>query len=173
MGSEMCIRDSARRVRAHVDAGRVEVRHRHRVDALTTTGGTVDGVRGTVLEPSALGRGFSSSRTAVGDFTLTAQAVVVTSGGIGGNHELVRRNWPERLGSPPARMISGVPAHVDGRMLEITASAGGEVIHPDRMWHYPEGIHNYAPIWNMHGIRILSGPSPLKIRMPCMFQIGA
>jgi hypothetical protein len=92
---------------------------------------------------------------------LRAQAIIVTSGGIGGNHELVRRHWPERLGAAPLHMISGVPAHVDGLMLDIARASGANIINPDRMWHYPEGIQNYAPIWGRHGIRILSGPSPL------------
>ena len=147
------------RIREAEARGRIELRFRHRVDGLTVTGGAVDGVHGTVLEPSAVERGQSSSRTAVGDFALRAQAVIVTSGGIGGNHELVRRNWPARMGDPPARMLSGVPAHVDGRMIAITQEAGGNVINPDRMWHYTEGITNWAPIWPMHGIRILPGPS--------------
>jgi predicted oxidoreductase len=29
------------------------------------------------------------------------------------------------------------------------------------MWHYVEGIQNWDPIWPMHGIRILPGPSSL------------
>jgi len=150
-----------RRVRAAQHRGLIEFRFRHQVDALTTTNGVVDGVRGTVLEPTTALRGQASSRTKVGDFELHAQAVVVTSGGIGGNHELVRKAWPERLGTPPTHMISGVPEHVDGRMIEITQRAGGNVINPDRMWHYVEGIHNWDPIWPMHGIRILPGPSSL------------
>ena len=92
---------------------------------------------------------------------MRAQAVIVTSGGIGGNHDLVRQHWPERLGPAPNHLISGVPAHVDGCMLQVVTASGGHLINPDRMWHYPEGIHNYAPIWPNHGIRILSGPSPL------------
>jgi predicted oxidoreductase len=150
-----------RRVRAAVERGVVELRFRHQVDELTTTGESVDGVRGTLLEPTTVLRGQKSSRAKAGDFELHAQAVVVTSGGIGGNHELVRKAWPSRLGSPPHHMISGVPAHVDGRMIEITQKAGGHVINPDRMWHYVEGIHNWSPIWPMHGIRILPGPSSL------------
>jgi predicted oxidoreductase len=146
-----------RRVRA---AG-VDLRFRHRVDALTVTAGAVDGVSGAVLAPDESARGQSSGRDEVGAFELRAGAVIVTSGGIGGNHELVRRNWPSRLGSPPRAMISGVPAHVDGRMLAISQEAGGEIIHPDRMWHYTEGIRNWDPIWPMHGIRILPGPSSL------------
>ncbi len=150
-----------RRVRAAQQQGLVELRFRHRVDRLTLSDGAVDGVAGRVLDPSGVRRGQSSSRTEVGDFALCAQAVVVASGGIGGNHELVRRNWPARLGTPPKQMISGVPAHVDGRMLQISAAAGGTVINPDRMWHYVEGIQNWDPIWPMHGIRILPGPSSL------------
>ncbi|HEX8103233.1 MAG TPA: FAD-binding dehydrogenase [Solirubrobacteraceae bacterium] len=149
------------RVREAAARGRVELRFRHRVDALTTTDGAVDGVAGTVLAPDACRRGQSSNRDATGEFALRAPAVVVASGGIGGNHELVRRNWPARLGDPPKHMISGVPAHVDGRGIEIAQQAGGEVIHPDRMWHYTEGIRNWDPIWPMHGIRILPGPSSL------------
>jgi predicted oxidoreductase len=149
------------RVREGVAQGLVELRFRHRVDALSVTSGTVDGVSGAVLAPSDVARGEASSRDVVGDFELSASAVVVTSGGIGGNHALVRQNWPARLGQAPARMISGVPAHVDGRMLAIAQDAGARSINPDRMWHYVEGINNWDPIWPLHGIRILPGPSSL------------
>ncbi|GHJ45584.1 FAD-binding dehydrogenase [Catellatospora sp. TT07R-123] len=149
------------RVRAAAAKGLVKLSFRHRVDELTVTGGVVDGVRGTVLEPSSAQRGEASSRAAAGEFALRAQAVIVTSGGIGGNHDLVRRNWPQRLGTPPKKLLSGVPAHVDGRMLGITEAAGANIINPDRMWHYTEGIENWAPIWDRHGIRILPGPSSL------------
>jgi predicted oxidoreductase len=151
----------ARRVADAVARGLVEVRHRHRVDALDVTGGVVTGVRGAVLEPSDAARGVASSRTEVGAFEHHAQAVVVTSGGIGGNHDLVRRNWPPRLGPVPGRLLSGVPASVDGRMLTVAQDAGARVINPDRMWHYTEGVTNWDPVWARHGIRILPGPSSL------------
>ena len=150
-----------RRVREAEAAGKVRLLFRHRVDGLTSTGGTIDGVRGSRLAPSGVDRGKASSREVTGDFEFRGQAVIVTAGGIGGNHELVRRNWPARLGPPPARMVAGVPAHVDGRMLQITEAAGAHLINPDRMWHYTEGLHNWAPIWQNHGIRILPGPSSL------------
>jgi predicted oxidoreductase len=150
-----------RRVREGVARGKVTLRFRHRVDALTIRAGTVDGVQGTVLESSAVERGRPSSRVAVGEFSLRAQAVIVTSGGIGGNHDLVRKMWPARLGKPPGEMLSGVPAHVDGRMLAITEAAGANLINRDRMWHYVEGIENWNPIWPDHGIRILPGPSSM------------
>jgi len=150
-----------RRVRAAAACGLLRFRFRHQVDEITRTAGAVDGVRGTVLEPSRVPRGYPSSRTAAGEFELHAQAVVVTSGGIGANHDLVRAAWPPRLGSPPGHMVTGVPAHVDGRMLAIAQQAGASVINPDRMWHYVEGLHNWDPIWPGHGIRILPGPSSL------------
>jgi uncharacterized protein len=150
-----------RRIRAAVLSGRVQLAFRHRVDSLVVSDGVVTGVQGTVLVPSDAARGQASSRNPLEDFEFAAQAVIVTSGGIGGNHELIRQNWPTRLGTPPARMLSGVPAHVDGRMLGIVESAGGRLINRDRMWHYTEGIENWNPIWPMHGIRILPGPSSL------------
>ncbi len=150
-----------RRVRAAAAAGRLTLLFRHRVDALTVTGGSVDGVAGTVLAPSDAARGEPSTRDAGGTFEFRAQAVIVTSGGIGGNHAMVRAAWPSRLGPPPADMLCGVPAHVDGRMIEITEKAGGAVINRDRMWHYVEGVANHGPVWPLHGIRILPGPSSL------------
>jgi hypothetical protein len=141
--------------------GLVSLRFRHRATDLVVTNGAVTGVRGEILAPSTVERGCASSREVFGDFELAADAVIVTSGGIGGNHDLVRANWPSRMGPAPARMLSGVPAHVDGRMIEVVKSRGGAVINPDRMWHYTEGIHNWSPIWPMHGIRILPGPSSL------------
>ncbi|HEX2074018.1 MAG TPA: FAD-binding dehydrogenase [Geodermatophilus sp.] len=151
----------ARRVRAAVERGLVQLRFRHRVDELVVGDGAVTGVRGAVLEPSGIGRGQASSRVEVEPFELTAQAVVVTSGGIGGNHDLVRANWPARLGPAPKRLLSGVPAHVDGRMLQATEAAGASVVNRDRMWHYTEGVANHSPVWDRHGIRILPGPSSL------------
>jgi predicted oxidoreductase len=150
-----------RRAREAVRSGRLSFRFRHRVDALSITNGAVDGVGGAVLAPDNVERGKSSSRNVVGEFALKAQAVIVASGGIGGNHELVRQNWPKRLGAPPKFMISGVPEHVDGRMIGVTEKTGARLINRDRMWHYVEGIQNWSPIWPRHGIRILPGPSSM------------
>ena len=156
------VRVFAEPVLAAAQRGLVRFAHRHQVDELVVEGGAVVGVRGTVLAPSDAARGVASSREAAGDFELRAPAVVVTSGGIGHNHDLIRANWPvDRLGPAPRHMVAGVPAHVDGRMLEITEKAGGNVVNRDRMWHYTEGLHNWDPIWPDHGIRIIPGPSSL------------
>lgn len=189
------------RVREHVERGRIMLAMRHRVDALVTTGtaGTtfetgatgatgetgakgaagaaVTGVRGTRLAPDDAPRGAATNREQVGEFEYAAQAVLVTSGGIGGNHDLVRAAWPDRLGPPPRSMVAGVPAHVDGRMLGISAEAGARVVNADRMWHYVEGVRNWNPIWADHGIRILPGPSSLWLdatgaRLPAPYYPG-
>jgi uncharacterized protein len=142
--------------------GRVTFRHRHQVDELVVEDEAVVGVRGTVLAADDAARGVRSSREAAGEFELRAEQVVVTSGGIGHNLDLVRQNWPvDRLGPAPKHMIPGVPAHVDGRMLAISEDAGASIVNRDRMWHYTEGIHNWDPIWPDHAIRIIPGPSSL------------
>jgi len=165
------------RVGEAVKKGMMLLRFRHQVDELIVSGGAVTGVRGSLLEPSAVRRGSGSSRMVVGEFSYNAQAVIVASGGIGANLELVRRYWPKRLGAPPLKLLSGVPEHVDGRMLGVAQRAGGNVINSDRMWHYTEGVKNRDPIWKEHGIRILPGPSSLWLdatgeRLPAPFFPG-
>jgi uncharacterized protein len=139
---------------------RVRIRHRHKVSSLEVSAGGVI-VSGEVLAPSQVPPGAPSAQTRIAEFHFVAQAAVVASGGIGGNFDLVRRSWPRQFGDPPDHLIAGVPDYVDGSMLEATRRAGGRLINPDRMWHYPEGIINHSPIWSHHGIRILPGPSSL------------
>jgi predicted oxidoreductase len=165
------------RVKEASREGKLQFKFRHRVDRLVLTDGFVTGVSGTLLAPDESARGVSTTRESLGEFEISAGAVLVASGGIGGNFDLVRKNWPERLGAAPKRLISGVPAHVDGRMLGIAEDAGAELINRDRMWHYTEGIENWDPIWPNHGIRILPGPSSLWLdatgkRLPAPFFPG-
>jgi predicted oxidoreductase len=155
--------------------GLLRFHHRHRVDEIVLTNGAATGVRGTVLAEDDSPRGVASNRDEVGEFELSAQAIIVTTGGIGADHDMVRRYWPDRLGRPPGEMITGVPAYVDGRMLDIAADAGARLVNRDRMWHYTEGIQNWDPIWPRHGIRILPGPSSLwfdalgrRLPNPCL-----
>lgn len=166
----------AKLMQEHVLAGKVKLAFRHRVTALDVTNGAVRGVTGDVLEPNTAPRGESTGRTVVGGFHHQAEAIVLTTGGIGANHDLVRKHWPvDRLGQPPKRMISGVPDYVDGKMHAIAADAGAGLINEDRMWHYCEGVENWNPIWPNHGIRILPGPSSIwldakgdRMEAPCM-----
>jgi predicted oxidoreductase len=150
-----------KRVQEAVLRGSLTLKCRHRVEELVVSGGAITGVTGRVLSNDPTPRGQPSSREAVGDFTFQAQAVVVASGGIGGNLDLVRKNWPARMGKAPARMIQGVPDYVDGSMLVSSERAGARLINRDRMWHYVEGLQNWSPIWSNHGVRILPGPSSM------------
>jgi uncharacterized protein len=165
-------------VEAAERAGQVVFRHRHRVDEIIVEGDAAVGVRGTLLAPSHEARGVDSNRDEVGEFELRARAVVVASGGIGHNFDLIRESWPvERMGEAPEHMIAGVPAHVDGRMLAISEMAGASIVNRDRMWHYTEGIKNWDPIWSDHAIRILPGPSSLWLdatgqRLPAPYFPG-
>ncbi|MFJ6617697.1 FAD-binding dehydrogenase [Kitasatospora sp. NPDC091335] len=165
----------ARYARQAAADGLLTFRHRHRVDELVVTDGAVTGVRGRVLAADDSARGVATTREETGDFELSAQAVVVAAGGIGANHDLVRAHWPARLGTPPRHLVTGVPAHVDGRMLGISADAGARLVNGDRMWHYTEGLHNWNPVWPGHGIRILPGPSTMwfdalgrRLPEPCL-----
>lgn len=149
------------KAREAAQSGLVRFAFRHQVDGLLFDGDQVTGVHGTVLEPDTSRRGAPSSRNPVGSFELRAQAVVIATGGIGGNHEQVRKWWPSRLGTPPQKMITGVPEYVDGRMLDIATEQGVRLVNRDRMWHYTEGLQNWDPVWPDHAIRILPGPSSI------------
>ncbi|MBO6903194.1 MAG: FAD-binding dehydrogenase [Rhizobiaceae bacterium] len=165
-----------KRVLEHEKAGRIALKFRHRVSRILKSKGAAAGVAGEELEPSTVQRGQKSGREVVGDFEFRAGAVIVASGGIGGNFDLVRKNWPvNRLGPAPRNMVAGVPDHVDGRMIGITKKAGAAIINTDRMWHYTEGVKNWDPIWPEHGIRILPGPSSMwfdalgeRLEAPCL-----
>lgn len=134
---------------------------RHQVTELIMTEQGVCGVRGNILVQDTAERGKATSRAVVRPFHYHADAVVIASGGIGANLELVRQNWPDRLGKAPETMIAGVPNYVDGKMLELAEKHGARIVNKDRMWHYTEGLRNFSPIWDNHGIRILPGPSSL------------
>lgn len=157
--------------------GLLEFRFRHRVTGFIRDKQGVLGITGDILKEDNKQRGANSSRDPVHSFSLQAEHIVIASGGIGANLDMVRQNWPVRLGTPPEDMISGVPAYVDGSMLAIAENEGIRLINKDRMWHYTEGIKNWNPIWPNHGIRILPGPSSIWIdangnRLPAPFFPG-
>ena len=166
----------AKLMQDHAMAGKLRLAFRHRVTALEVTNGAVTGATGDILEPNTAPRGESTGRVVTGSFQHQAESVILTTGGIGANHDLVRKHWPvDRLGQAPKRMISGVPDYVDGKMHAIAADAGAGLINEDRMWHYCEGVENWNPIWPNHGIRILPGPSSIwldakgdRMEAPCM-----
>ena len=157
-------------------SGKLTFAFRHRVTGFDIHDGQIKGIEGEVLAPDNAIRGAATNRTVVDRFSLRAEQVIITSGGIGGNFDLVRRNWdPSKSGPLPKTLVSGVPEHVDGLLLDIVKQAGADLINTDRMWHYTEGVHNWDPIWPHHGIRILPGPSSMwfdatgeRLPAPCL-----
>lgn len=137
-----------RRVEAHQSEGVIDVRMAHEVTALTVEDGRVTGC-------------IARNRIDDEDLTVRADAVILATGGIGGNHDLVRQWWPDDLGSPPSDMLQGVPDYVDGRGLLLAEEAGAAVTNTGRMWNYPEGIAHHTPVWSHHAVRILAGPGSL------------
>ncbi|WP_018024134.1 FAD-binding dehydrogenase [Corynebacterium ulceribovis] len=143
--------------------GRVQWAWRHRVDEIVQEDGKVVGVRGKVLEDCAyMGRGAKSNERELSDFEIRSPNVVIATGGIGGNLDLVRENWPtEKFGPMPDDAVTGVPAYVDGSGLKIAEASGANVVNKSRMWHYTEGMANWDSIWPNHGIRLIPGPSAM------------
>ncbi|KAK3191373.1 hypothetical protein K4F52_002584 [Lecanicillium sp. MT-2017a] len=144
--------------------GTVQFKFRHMVDeVIVDKDGKAIGVKGRILAEDDSARGIKSSRNVVDSFEIYGSSVLVSSGGIGGNVEAVKKVWPvDRLGPKvPEHFVVGVPAHVDGRMIDIAGSAGANLINRDRMWHYTEGLKNWNPIWPGHGIRVLPAPSSI------------
>lgn len=134
---------------------------RHQVTKLNIKDAAIHSIEGNILEHNDVPRGVASSRKVIDQFEFEVTNLIITTGGIGANHELIKKNWPKRLGKAPTRMIQGVPDSTDGKMLKISEDAGARLVNKDRMWHYTEGIKNHSPIWSNHGIRIIPGPSSM------------
>lgn len=152
------VENFVRRCVEHETSGVLQFNFRQRIDRVEMENGLVKGVSGAVLAADNALSGQRTNRHIIGDFALLTSCVLVTSGGIGGNFDLVRKAWPtDRLGPAPTKMIAGVPAHMAGRMIALSEAAGGHVINADRKWHDTEGVRSWNPIWPAHGIRILPG----------------
>ncbi|MFI5009405.1 MAG: FAD-binding protein [Solirubrobacterales bacterium] len=84
------------------------------------------------------------------------RAVVVAAGGIGGNLEIVRREWPtERLGSAPQKILMGSHRYADGALHEEVARLGGNVTHLSRMWNYADAVRHPNPQREHHGLKLI------------------
>ena len=150
---------------AHLDAhprrANLQIRFGHRVESLQMTNGAITGCAG--------------HREADGtEFTATADATLLTAGGIcGGDLSLVRQHWHAPWGSPPPTLLNGSHRFADGLLHRAAETVGARVTHLDKQWHYAAGIHHpkepgkglslvppRSALWlNAHGRRI--GPPPL------------
>ena len=99
----------------------------------------------------------------VGDAEIRAREVVIAAGGIGGNLDIVRRNWPADLGSPPEEILMGSHLYADGAMHEEVERLGGNVTHLDRMWNYADAVRHPKPQRPGHGLKLIPPRSGLVL----------
>lgn len=93
-----------------------------------------------------------------------SKAVVIAAGGIGGNLDLVRREWPtERLGPPPKRLLMGSHYYADGALHEEVRRVGGAVTHLSRMWNYADAVRHPKPQREHHGLKLIPPRSGLML----------
>ncbi len=94
---------------------------------------------------------------------IEAGAIVIASGGIGGNLEIVRRNWPAQLGNPPEDILMGSHYYADGAMHEEVQRLGGNVTHLARMWNYADAVRHPRPRRPRHGLKLIPPRSGLVL----------
>ena len=97
------------------------------------------------------------------DGELRGGAVLIAAGGVGGNLDIVRRNWPENLGSPPKDILMGSHYYADGAMHEEVERIGGNVTHLERMWNYADAVHHPRPQRPLHGLKLIPPRSGLVL----------
>jgi uncharacterized protein len=87
---------------------------------------------------------------------LAAKAVVIAAGGIGGNLDIVRREWPtSELGSPPEKLLMGSHYYADGALHEEVERLGGNITHLSRMWNYADAVRHPKPQREHHGLKLI------------------
>jgi predicted oxidoreductase len=129
-------------IQGHARRGSLDVRFRSRVTDLVEEDGRITGCR-VVAEEGG------------GEPELSADAVVVAAGGIGGNLDIVRREWPQNLGGPPEDILMGSHYYADGAMHEEVQRHGGNVTHISRMWNYADAVRHPDPARPRHGLKLI------------------
>ncbi|RZI44556.1 FAD-binding dehydrogenase [Herbaspirillum sp. HC18] len=137
-----------RTLRGHSRSDALTLMFQHKVDALTTDAGRVSGCRGV------------DERTGE-EFTATADAVLVATGGINGSIDRVRENWHAEWRTPPVTILNGSHKFADGMLHDAVQSAGGNVTNLDRMWNYAAGVHHWKPRKPGHGLSLVPPRSAL------------
>jgi predicted oxidoreductase len=84
------------------------------------------------------------------------KAVVIAAGGIGGNLELIRREWPTaELGPAPEKLLMGSHYYADGALHQEVSRIGGNVTNLSRMWNYADAVHHPKPQREHHGLKLI------------------
>ncbi len=137
-----------RRLDKHSRRDQLRLHFGHRVDALLTSSGAVNGCRG-MIEPGGAA------------FEAEGGCVLVSAGGFNGNLDLVRRHWHRDWRSPPETILNGSHRFADGRMHDAVQAVGGKLTHMDKMWNYPAGVHHPRPRKPYHGLSLVPPRSAL------------
>jgi uncharacterized protein len=137
-------------IQRHPRRSALQVRLRTRVSSLTQNDGRVTGCR---LVPEEGGD----------ESELAADAVVLAAGGVGGNLDLVRREWPDDLGRPPEHLLMGSHYYADAAMHEEVMRLGGNVTHISRMWNYADAVRHPKPRRPLHGVKLIPPRSGLAL----------
>jgi uncharacterized protein len=94
-------------------------------------------------------------------FEIRGAAVLVAAGGMTGDSDLVRRQWPEQMGAAPQSLLIGAHRYADGRMHRASAQAGAQLRHLERMWNYAAGVRHWRPRQPDHGLSLVPPRSAL------------
>jgi predicted oxidoreductase len=137
-------------IQRHPRRSQLEVRFGTRVTELVQEDGAVRGCRMVAEEGGQ-------------EIAVRADQVVIAAGGVGGNLEIVRREWPSELGAPPAEILMGSHYYADGAMHEEVKRIGGNVTHISRMWNYADAVRHPQPRRPLHGLKLIPPRSGLVL----------
>lgn len=137
-------------LRSHRNADRCRVLFRHRVTELFAKGADGPGCAGVREETGAR-------------FEARGESLVIASGGMNGDLDRVRRQWPADLGRPPETILSGSHRYADGSLHDRIQGLGGNLTHLDKTWNYPSGLHHPQPDKPQHGLTMVPPKSALWV----------
>ncbi len=121
----------------------------HKVEDILGDNNVISGVRGTNELDSK-------------SFSVTADCVVVATGGISGSIEKVKEQWESDWGEPPETILSGSHQFATGSMHDLVKNKfDGRITHLNNMWHYAAGVHHHKPTRSLHGLSIIPPKSAL------------
>ena len=137
-------------IQTHPHRHELDVRFRSRVTEILLDDGRPRGCR-------------VASEDGAGEQEVSADTVVVAAGGIGGNLDIVRREWPQDLGPPPEDILMGSHYYADGAMHEEVERIGGNVTHINRMWNYADAVRHPDPARPRHGLKLIPPRSGIVV----------
>lgn len=132
----------------HRNADKLDIYYHHKVDEFVKEGDVVKGVLGVdELTNEA--------------FSANADAVIIASGGIGGNIDRVKENWFKEWGKAPEKILNGTNLYADGHLHDASKKLNVKITHLDKMWPYAAGVHHPRPTIPNQGLSLVPPKSAL------------